>query len=531
MFFDTNPARLLLVGFVSAAFCIAALASFFVVEAHQMDVMRSENFFLRIGADIGYFARFKLANVSLFASALAAPHSESGSPAATSTASIIPVLLYHGEGPVSDMPTSVFIAQLRALKEDGWSTITMEQFQSFMEGKITLPAKSFLLTFDDGRRDTFYAADPVLKDLGYNAVMFVITGLSLPNNGNRSVNDFYLSKTELAYMASSGRWELESHGNEDHRGYDIPSATSTGSALSVTPSQHFLSNLFWVPAQSRLETPAEFDARVTNDLITSKNLLEENFGTPVIGYAYPFNDFGQDTINYPESVDALARIVPSLYQYAFYQTWPGNGDTFNYPDSSGYLVKRIEPPPSWTGADLVGALKSGMAKSLPYPATSFSYGWLANWGDITPSMHTLALSAPSGITGAAAFLDGSESWRDYALTATANVSVGTISLIARHTGINSSYPVCAFSNDTIYLERHVGETQVTVAHEAYVPPAGTRSIHMEVTGAYVSCSSSGVSVTGPVADISPRGGAGVSLWDPTPGTANADITSFSAAPL
>lgn len=527
MFFDTRPSRILLVSLVSLGFCVAAFLSFLVVEAHEADVLRGENLLSRAGADLAYVARFKVADGALLASAFAAAPPA----AATSTASSVPVLLYHGEGPASSMPTPVFVAQLRALKAAGWRTITLEQFASFMRGKTTLPAKSFLLTFDDGRRDTFYAADPVLKDLGYNAVMFVITGLSLPNNGEHSVNGFYLSKTELAYMAASGRWELESHGDQDHRGYDIPTATSTAASLSMEPSQHFLSNLFWLPGPARLETPAEFSARVSTDLTHSKDLLEQDFSAPVIGYAYPFNDFGEDTVNYPGSTAALARIVPGIYTYAFYQTWPGNGDTFNYPDPSAYLVKRIEPDASWTGADLVNTLASGIAKTLPYATADFSYGWLANWGDVSASRSALALSAPAGVTGAAAFLDGTEDWSGYSLNATADAQVGTISLIARHTSTDSPYPVCAFSDDTIYLERHAGDTQSTIARHAYAPASGARAVRMDVSGSEVTCTAEGVSVTGSVTGIPARGGAGVSLWDPNPGTAKARITSFSADPL
>jgi peptidoglycan/xylan/chitin deacetylase (PgdA/CDA1 family) len=42
-----------------------------------------------------------------------------------------------------------------------------------MKGEKILPKKSFLLTFDDGRKDSFYPVDPVLKKLNYNAVILI----------------------------------------------------------------------------------------------------------------------------------------------------------------------------------------------------------------------------------------------------------------------------------------------------------------------------------------------------------------------
>src|SRR5262249_2396162 len=154
----------------------------------------------------------------------------------------IPVLLYHGEGATSNMPTSVFVEQMRALKADGWHTITMQQFDAWERGRLQLPDKSFLLTFDDGRKDTYYQTDPVLRDLGFHAVMFVITGFSMPADNKDS--NFYLNKTELADMAASGRWELESHGNLDHASYLVQSTTDLSQAASSTQG-HYLSDKFW----------------------------------------------------------------------------------------------------------------------------------------------------------------------------------------------------------------------------------------------------------------------------------------------
>jgi len=89
----------------------------------------------------------------------------------------VPVLVYHGlpnEG-IGQLPDSVFIEQMKTLKDNGWNTISLEQFSAFIKGQGSLPEKSFLLTFDDGRKDTFYPADPLFRDLGYKAVIFAIT--------------------------------------------------------------------------------------------------------------------------------------------------------------------------------------------------------------------------------------------------------------------------------------------------------------------------------------------------------------------
>ena len=67
-----------------------------------------------------------------------------------------------------------------------------------MKGEKNLPEKSFLLTFDDGRKDSYYPVDPILKALDYRAIMFVISGRSLGDE--KEVSPFYLSSSELKRM-------------------------------------------------------------------------------------------------------------------------------------------------------------------------------------------------------------------------------------------------------------------------------------------------------------------------------------------
>ncbi|MFA6383500.1 MAG: hypothetical protein WCX17_03685, partial [Parcubacteria group bacterium] len=121
------------------------------------------------------------------------------------TAKSLPILLYHGviedsNWKLDDVNMSLadFREQMFALKKDGYQTVTLEDYWAFMNGKKTLPVKSFMLTFDDGRSDSYYPVDPILKVLNYTAVMNVITGRSLGPNNEKS--NFHLSQIELEKM-------------------------------------------------------------------------------------------------------------------------------------------------------------------------------------------------------------------------------------------------------------------------------------------------------------------------------------------
>ena len=457
---------------------------------------------------------------------------------ATSTTGVarsIPVLLYHGEGSDSDLPTSVFVQQMRALKADGWQTITLEQFDQWEKGKLTLPDKSFLLTFDDGRKDTYYNADPVLEDVGYNAVMFVITGFSLPSSGAKS--DFYLNQTELTAMQESGRWELESHGDQDHRQYSIQSTTDLTHKATTLNDGHFLSNKFWETSADRFETDAEFTQRIRSDLTTSKQILENDFNSSVIAYAYPFNDFGEDTVNFPGSEAIVDSVVPSIYSYAFYQTWDQNGDTFNYPetgngpDSETYMVKRIEPDASWSGQDLITALDEGRAKDIPYTSSSFADDWVTTWGSVARGQ-ALTLTAASTTSGASTFLNGSNGWTNYLFTVQFTRTPGTsLSLLARNTN-DRDYVRCAFSDGSVDIETNLNDEERVVAHASgYDFEELQGSVGVGIYGSQVVCYVGATPIVSAyvAGGVLSKGGIGISIWNKNIAAARATVSHVSVS--
>lgn len=447
------------------------------------------------------------------------------------TARAVPVLLYHGTPPEGNsnppLPQSVFVDQLRALKADGWQTVTMKQFTDFMKSGAPIPKKSFLLTFDDGRKESFYPVDPVLKELGYNAVMFVVTGFSLPASDAKT--SYYLSRTELQYMEDSGRWEIESHGAEDHRLYDVPAQGT--SSVDTIKSEHFLSNKFWLTGPGRIETAAEYTDRITNDLTASKKLLEQDFGKPVVAFAFPFNDYGQATANFPGSRDILADVVPSIYTFAFYQVNALRDDPFNYYDRTASFIKRIEPTADWSGQYLAALLDGSDAKELPYSSNGFSNEWNSNWGDAHVEHGTLMLRAATTTTGAASLLHGSYWWQDYAASTSLRWNnADSVSLIARYQSDSKTFLTCAFEKDRIVLQGHVGGKTSTLASAEYTPDlAASLELAMSARGTEVSCTGAGAAVEKSVDQsfVHP-GSAGVQAWGQALGVESVDVSKFSA---
>ncbi|HEX8964500.1 MAG TPA: polysaccharide deacetylase family protein [Rhodocyclaceae bacterium] len=90
----------------------------------------------------------------------------------------IPVLMYHHVSPAPGLVTvspGCFRAQMEYLARDGWHAIGCDDLAGFLDG-APLPAKSFLITFDDGYLDNYVHAYPVLREFGLRATIFGVTG-------------------------------------------------------------------------------------------------------------------------------------------------------------------------------------------------------------------------------------------------------------------------------------------------------------------------------------------------------------------
>ena len=90
----------------------------------------------------------------------------------------VPVLMYHHVlSQDSFIASSIknFDEQMKYLYENGWKTLSIDEFYQYKLGKLKLPKKSVFITFDDGWRDNFIYAYPILKKYNLRATLFVVT--------------------------------------------------------------------------------------------------------------------------------------------------------------------------------------------------------------------------------------------------------------------------------------------------------------------------------------------------------------------
>ena len=107
--------------------------------------------------------------------------------AAAGAANKIPVLMYHhilkDDENVHFKENSCVLSyekfkeQMKYLYDNGFTTITAKQLVDFLYNKKELPSKSIMLSFDDGYYSNIVHAYPILKEYGFKAVIFAITGM------------------------------------------------------------------------------------------------------------------------------------------------------------------------------------------------------------------------------------------------------------------------------------------------------------------------------------------------------------------
>lgn len=97
----------------------------------------------------------------------------------------IPVLMYHYVYDESDPPANLngnyllntkLAAQCEYLQKNDYYYPSFEELRAWVDGKHTLPAKSVVLTFDDGEEGFLKYGIPVLEEYEVPATSFVIAG-------------------------------------------------------------------------------------------------------------------------------------------------------------------------------------------------------------------------------------------------------------------------------------------------------------------------------------------------------------------
>ena len=126
---------------------------------------------------------------------------------------VVPVLMYHR---VADPPPGApypglyvspasFTAQMQALHDAGWRTITAGELGAAMAEGRPVPVRTIVIMFDEGYEDNYTTAFPVLQRFGFRATFSVVA------RGGSTM----MTSSQLAVMVRAGM-EIGNH-TLDHK--------------------------------------------------------------------------------------------------------------------------------------------------------------------------------------------------------------------------------------------------------------------------------------------------------------------------
>lgn len=150
------------------------------------------------------------------------------------------VLNYHkvvDEHMSLSVPPSDFEQHMKWLQEYGYTSITPEELYDFIVDGRELPEKPVLITFDDGYKDNYTNAYPIMKKYGFKGTIFVVTGYL-------GVYDNYLTWEQAGELASNG-FSLESH-TYSHK--SMTEATDEDISKELTKSRNTIKERLGVDA-------------------------------------------------------------------------------------------------------------------------------------------------------------------------------------------------------------------------------------------------------------------------------------------
>jgi len=258
----------------------------------------------------------------------------------------VPVLAYHG---INDKPDHYsvtgrqFAEQMQMLRRAGFESITIAQYVRFLQGiSDRLPKRPILITFDDGRLDSYRGADKVLAEAGMRATMFAIAGYV------EDRSPFYLSWEELRRMMKSGRWDVQEHAGVGHVNVTYDARGSEGPAYAYRQYTE----------GEGLETFEEFKTRVRHDILWAKRTMTEQLpGFSPWSFAVPFGNYGHDGDTNDKRIAPFMQSFLARHFHAVFMTRPS---VYTTPKSTRSRLPRIEVHSDTSTDDLYRWLRDRM---------------------------------------------------------------------------------------------------------------------------------------------------------------------------
>lgn len=192
----------------------------------------------------------------------------------------LPILMYHHlsetESKLNKYTISPeeFEADLKYIKENGYTTVTVSNLIAFCEQGKALPEKPIMITFDDGYESVYKYAYPILCKYEMTAVINIIGKYTdlYSTVSDHNVNYSHITWEELYEMQQYGI-EIQNHT------YDLHSNTSR----------------YGIQKKSS-ESDVAYENMLYEDLNNVQTRCKENRITVPTAFAYPFGKISKEAL-------------------------------------------------------------------------------------------------------------------------------------------------------------------------------------------------------------------------------------------
>ena len=173
-----------------------------------------------------------------------------------------PVLVYHALKPVPlnefDTTPEMFASQLDWLKDNGYETLSLEEFIAYTQKGEGFTEKSVMITCDDGYKGIYDYAFPELKKRGMKAAFF-ITASTI--GGIKGTKYPHITYAQLAEMAADNNMSIGSHTISHFR---LTELSSDALKIEIAKSKTILENFTGRKIQAFAYPEGYYNEAVTN---------------------------------------------------------------------------------------------------------------------------------------------------------------------------------------------------------------------------------------------------------------------------
>ena len=203
------------------------------------------------------------------------------------------------------------------IQEEGWHPIRLEDVWQARQKKKPLPAKSVLLTFDDGALSSYTRVFPLLKQYDFPAVFAIPT--SWINGNTKDADQAYgehnlMNWDQMREMQQSGLTEFVSHSDNMHKGI-VANPQNSMQPAAITRE--------YSPMFSNYESDEAYSDRVFSDLKRSKETLDLELGINSLAIFWPYGAVTKES----EEIAAKAGL-PMSFSLGSMSTLADSGATY-----------------------------------------------------------------------------------------------------------------------------------------------------------------------------------------------------------